>query len=83
VERTHSTSGRELAEAVGEALRPRLGGAQLLGRNLPFLRQTQMPAVTLDLHTQGNDPLLAEDNYLHSLGEAVADGINKYFGSTA
>jgi N-acetylmuramoyl-L-alanine amidase len=82
VERTHSNSGRDLAEAVGEALRPRLGGAQLLGRNLPFLRQTQMPAVTLDLHTEGNEPLLAEDTYLHSLGEAVADGINNYFGST-
>jgi hypothetical protein len=41
-----------------------------------------MPAVTLDLHTEGNEPLLGEDTYLHSLGEAVADGINTYFGST-
>lgn len=82
VERTHSSSGRDLAEAVGEALRPRLGGAQILGRNLPFLRRTKMPAVTLDLHTKGNEPLLSEDPYLHALGEAVAEGIGSYFGTT-
>lgn len=82
VDRTHSTSGRELAEAIGEALRPRLGRAQILGRNLPFLRQTQMPAVTVDLSCEGNEPLLAEDPYLHGLGIAVARGIDDYFTST-
>jgi N-acetylmuramoyl-L-alanine amidase len=76
-------SGRELAEAIGEALRPRLGRAQILGRNLPFLRQTQMPAVTVDLSCEGNEPLLAEDPYLHGLGIAVARGIDDYFGSAA
>ncbi len=80
IERTHSNSGRDLAEAIGESLRPRLGPTQILGRNLPFLRQTQMPAVTIDLSCEDNDPLLAEDPYLHALGEAVAHGIEQYFG---
>ena len=53
VERTQSTMGRELAEAIGEALRPRLGGVQVLGRNLPFLRQTKMPSVVVDLAAPG------------------------------
>lgn len=83
VERTQSTMGRDLAEAIGEALRPRLGRAQILGRNLPFLRQTQMPAVTVDLACEGTDHLLGEDPYLAGLGEAVARGIEQYFTSTA
>lgn len=82
VERTLSTSGRDLAGAIGEALRPRLGRAQILGRNLPFLRQTQMPAVTVDLSCEGNEPLLAADPYLNALGEAVARGVEEYFGAT-
>jgi N-acetylmuramoyl-L-alanine amidase len=82
VERTHSTSGRELAEAIGEALRPRLGRAQILGRNLPFLRQTRMPAVTIDLSCEGNDALLDSDPYLNALGDAIARGIETYFTST-
>lgn len=83
VEQTHSKMGRELADAIGEALRPRLGASQILGRNLPFLRQTQMPAVTVDLASAGNDPLITEDPYLTALGEAVARGIENYFSSTA
>ncbi len=80
VERTHSRMGRELAEAVGESLRPRIGrGAQILGRNLPFLRQTAMPAVVVDLACPGSEPILAEEPYLTSLGEAVAAGIRGYF----
>lgn len=79
VERTFSNSGRELAEAIAEALRPRLGRAQILGRNLPFLRQTKMPAVMVDLSCEGNEPLLAADQYLEALGEAVANGIEQYF----
>lgn len=79
VERSSSASGRELAEAIAEALRPRLGRAQVLGRNLPFLRRTQMPAVTVDLACEGNDPLLAADPYLNALGEAVARGVEDFF----
>jgi N-acetylmuramoyl-L-alanine amidase len=79
VEGTHSQSGRELAEAVGESLRPRLGRAQILGRNLPFLRQTRMPAVVVDLACPGTENLLVEDQYLASLGEAVAQGVESYF----
>jgi N-acetylmuramoyl-L-alanine amidase len=79
VERTHSSTGRELAESIGEALRPRLGRAQILGRNLPFLRQTAMPAVALDLSCEDNEPLLVEDPYLTALGIAVARGIERYF----
>ncbi len=81
VEGTQSTMGRELAGIIGEALRPRLGRTQILGRNLPFLRQTRMPAVIVDLGSEGNDQLLAEDPYLTALGEAVAGGIEHYFAS--
>jgi N-acetylmuramoyl-L-alanine amidase len=81
VEGTTSGVGRELAEAMSEALRPRLGRAQILGRNLPFLRQTQMPAVVVDLACEDNDTLLAEDPYLSALGEAVARGVETYFGA--
>jgi N-acetylmuramoyl-L-alanine amidase len=80
VEGRQSTTGRELAEAIGEALRPRLGPTQILGRNLPFLRQTRMPAVVIDLACTGNDELLGEDPYLEALGQAVATGIEQYFG---
>lgn len=83
VEATQSRMGRELAEAVGSSLRPRLGNAQVLGRNLPFLRQTRMPAVVVDLASGSNEVLLAEDPYLTGLGAAVAQGIEKYFGATA
>ncbi len=79
VDKTQSRTGRELAEAIGEALRPRLGGAQVLGRNLPFLRQTQMPAVMVDLANAGNEELLVEDQYLVALGEAVARGVEDYY----
>jgi N-acetylmuramoyl-L-alanine amidase len=82
VERTMSKSGRELAEAIGKSLRPRLGNVQILGRNLPFLRQTQMPSVFVDLGASGAEVLLAEDPYLVGLGEAVADGIGSYFASS-
>ncbi len=82
VERTMSKSGRELADAIGEALRPRLGNVQILGRNLPFLRQTQMPSVFVDLAAPGAETLLAEDPYLVGLGEAVSDGISEYFAAT-
>jgi N-acetylmuramoyl-L-alanine amidase len=81
VERTQSTHGRELAEAIGESLRPRLGGVQILGRNLPFLRQTRMPSVVVDLASPGEEPLLAEDPYLVGLGEAVAHGVDEYFAT--
>jgi len=83
VEGRASGVGRELAEAVSEALRPRLGGVQILGRNLPFLRQTQMPAVVVDVGAEENDTLLAEDRYLTSLGEAVATGVEQYFSATS
>ncbi len=82
VERTLSSSGRDLAEAVGEALRPRLGSIQILGRNLPFLRQTRMPSVSVDLGAPGTETLLAEDPYLVGLGEAVAQGVTDYFAAT-
>ena len=81
VEGTQSTMGRDLANIVGEALRPRLGRTQILGRNLPFLRQTRMPAVIVDLGSDANDQLLAEDPYLTALGEAVAGGVEHYFAS--
>jgi len=80
VEGRHSPTGRALAESIGEALRPRLGPTQILGRNLPFLRQTRMPAVVVDLACPGNDVLVSEDPYLEALGEAVAAGIETYFG---
>jgi N-acetylmuramoyl-L-alanine amidase len=73
--------GRELANIIGESLRPRLGRTQVLGRNLPFLRQTRMPAVIVDLAREGNEQLLAEDPYLTALGEAVASGIEHYFSA--
>jgi N-acetylmuramoyl-L-alanine amidase len=81
VERTQSTHGRELAEAIGDALRSRLGGVQILGRNLPFLRQTRMPSVIVDLASPGEESLLAEDPYLVGLGEAVSRGIETYFAT--
>jgi N-acetylmuramoyl-L-alanine amidase len=80
VEGRHSPTGRELAEAIGQALRPRLGPTQILGRNLPFLRQTRMPAVVVDLAAPGTDALIGEDPYLEALGEAVASGVETYFG---
>jgi len=79
VEGRQSATGRELAESIGETLRPRLGPTQLLGRNLPFLRQTRMPAVVVDLACPSNDALLGEDPYLEALGQAVAAGIERYF----
>jgi N-acetylmuramoyl-L-alanine amidase len=79
VEKTQSTMGRELAEAISAALQPRLGGVQILGRNLPFLRQTKMPSVVVDLGAPGAEDLLAEDPYLVGLGESVALGIDSYF----
>lgn len=79
-ERTHSAMGRELARAVSEALKPRLGRAtSTLGRNLPFLRETAMPAVVVDLACPGTEPLIGEDPYLTGLGEAVAEGVGAYF----
>jgi N-acetylmuramoyl-L-alanine amidase len=80
VEGRRSATGHELAEAIGESLRPRLGPTQILGRNLPFLRQTRMPAVVIDLACPSNDALLGEDPYLEALGQAVAAGIEQYFG---
>ena len=53
----------------------------MLGRNLPFLRQTRMPAVVVDLANATNTDLLAEDAYLTALGEAVARGVEDYFTS--
>lgn len=79
VEKTQSNMGRELAEALSAALQPRLGGVQILGRNLPFLRQTKMPSVVVDLGAPGAEDLLAEDPYLVGLGESVALGIDSYF----
>jgi N-acetylmuramoyl-L-alanine amidase len=79
VDRTLSHAGRDLAGAIGQSLRPRLGGAQVLGRNLPFLRQTQMPAVLVDLANASNEELLAEDQYLVALGEAIAQGVESYY----
>jgi N-acetylmuramoyl-L-alanine amidase len=79
IERTLSTLGRELAQSLSESLQPRLGGVQILGRNLPFLRQTKMPSVVLDLAAPGAESLLAEDPYLVGLGESVANGIDEYF----
>jgi N-acetylmuramoyl-L-alanine amidase len=80
VEGRQSSTGRDLAQAIGEALRPRLGPTQILGRNLPFLRQTRMPAVVIDLAAPGTDALIGEDPYLEALGQAVAAGIETYFG---
>jgi N-acetylmuramoyl-L-alanine amidase len=83
VERTHSRMGRELAGTVGECLQPRLGrGTAVLGRNLPFLRQTRMPAVLVDLACPGTEALLGEDPYLTALGEAVVEGVRRYFEAT-
>jgi N-acetylmuramoyl-L-alanine amidase len=79
IEKTQSRMGRELAVAIADALKPRLGRAQILGRNLPFLRQTRMPAVVVDLAGPGAEPLLAQDLYLAGLGEAVARGVERYF----
>lgn len=81
VEKTQSNLGRELAEALGEGLRPWLGGVQVLGRNLPFLRHTRMPSVVVDLGTPNGESLLAEDPYLVGLGEAVAAGVDAYFAT--
>lgn len=83
IERTQSQMGRELAESIGEALRPRLGRVQILGRNLPFLRQTKMPSVIVDLNAPGTTELLSEDPYLVGLGEAVADGVETYFAAAS
>lgn len=78
-----SSMGRELADAVAERLKPRLGRTSaVLGRNLPFLRQTAMPAVVIDLACPGTEPLLGEDPYLSGLGEAAAAGIRDYFTAT-
>jgi len=83
VERRFSEMGRDLADSVGQHLRTPLGrGVQVLGRNLPFLRQTAMPAVQIDLACPGTEPLLEEDPYLHSLGEAVGQAVSEYFGAT-
>ena len=79
IEKTQSRMGRELALAIGESLKPRLGRAQILGRNVPFLRQTRMPAVVVDIAGPSAEPLLAQDLYLTGLGEAVARGIERYF----
>lgn len=82
VERTHSRMGRELAGAIRESLSPRLGrGMSVFGRNLPFLRQTRMPAVVVDLACPGTEPLLGEDPFLSGLGEAVADALDRYFAA--
>jgi len=84
VEGTHSSAGRDLAEALSERLRPLVGRApSVLGRNLPFLRQTRMPAVVVDLASPGSDSLWVEDPYLTGLGEAVAAGVRDYFSLTA
>lgn len=83
VERRFSQMGRDLADAVGEHLKPRLGrGVQVLGRNLPFLRQTAMPAVMIDLACPGAEPALAEDYYLWGLGEEVGQAVRDYFEAT-
>ena len=75
--------GRELAQSVGSCLKPRLGrGTSVLGRNLPFLRQTAMPAILVDLACPGTESQLAEDAYLTALGEAIADGVAAYFATT-
>jgi N-acetylmuramoyl-L-alanine amidase len=79
IEKTNSRMGRELAQTVSRALRPRLGSAQILGRNLPFLRDTRMPAVVVDLASVSAEPLLAHDAYLTGLGDAVARGVERYF----
>ena len=79
IEKTQSRMGRELAGAIATSLKPRLGRAQILGRNLPFLRQTRMPAVVVDIAGPSAEPLLAQDLYLTGLGEAVARGIERYF----
>lgn len=77
---TQSTMGQELAERVADALQPRLGrNAAIVGRNLPFLRETGMPAIVVDLACPGAEGLLGEDPYLVDLGEAVAEGIARYF----
>lgn len=76
---TQSDMGRELAESLASCLRPRLGSASVLGRNLPFLRDTGMPAVVLDLSCPGAEPLVGEDPYLASLGESVAEGVRSFY----
>lgn len=79
IEKTQSRMGRELAVAIAESLHPRLGRAQILGRNLPFLRQTRMPAVVIDIAGPASEPPLAHDPYLTGLGQAVARGVERYF----
>jgi len=79
IEKTQSRMGHELAIAIADALKPRLGRAQILGRNLPFLRQTRMPAVVVDVAGPSAEPLLAQDLYLTGLGDAIARGIERYF----
>jgi N-acetylmuramoyl-L-alanine amidase len=84
VEKTFSRMGRELAASIGSSVGPRLGrGMSVLGRNLPFLRHTAMPAIMVDLASPGTEVLLAEDPYLTSLGDAVAHGVGQYFDATA
>ncbi|HVE92649.1 MAG TPA: peptidoglycan-binding protein [Actinomycetota bacterium] len=83
MEDSHSRMGRDLAESVGGSLESSFGrSSSILGRNLPFLRQTKMPAVVVDLSCPGAEPLLGEDPYLTGLGEAVASGVSHYFDSS-
>lgn len=81
VDKTHSKMGRELAGAVSDSMRERVRGAQVFGRNLPFLLHTRMPAVVVDLASKGDDELIAEDAYLAALGEAIGRGIETYFST--
>ena len=79
VDKTHSKMGKELAESISGSMRDRVGAPQVLGRNLPFLLHTRMPAVVIDLANESNDDLLLEDTYLTALGDSIARGIEQYF----
>jgi N-acetylmuramoyl-L-alanine amidase len=79
VDKTHSKMGKELAESISGSMTERTGSSQVLGRNLPFLLHTRMPAVVVDLANPESDELFLEDTYLTALGEAVARGIETYF----
>jgi N-acetylmuramoyl-L-alanine amidase len=71
-ERTHSPAGRQLAETILGRLDALMGGPGTLERlTAAMLRETQMPAVLVELPSFGTDA--------QPLAEAIAEGVRGFF----
>jgi N-acetylmuramoyl-L-alanine amidase len=84
----HSGAGQRLAELIQEELvgSLRLTDGRVHGVWLPLLRETRMPAVHVEpcfITNRGEERLLREERFRAGVANAIATGIEHFFGARA